>query len=89
MSDGPLIRTASREGVLKFLEYLIDGVRSGHVSSYTSAFLINGVGRHGVTTDDPSAIPFDLSDLEDTTPAESPNAKAAENALFDPPEPKL
>jgi hypothetical protein len=85
----PIIRTGTRDAVIQFLEYLLEGFRAGHISGYTSMFEVTGVGRHCVTTDDPSAIPFDLSDVTGDSPAltspETPSAKAA----LDPEEPKV
>ena len=68
----PIIRTHDRDAVVKFLRYLLDGFESGQIASYTSAFEVTGIGRHAVATNDPSMVPFDLSDIEpssgETTP---------------------
>ena len=71
----PIIRTNDRAAVIEFLEYLLKGFRAGNISGYESRFEPNGIGRHCVSTNDPSAVPFDLSDVEEDTPATAP-AKA-------------
>lgn len=76
MTETPVIRTKDRDAVVRFLEYLVEGFRSGKISSYSSVFEISGIGRHCVTTNDPSAMPFDLSDLDpDATPPTAPGKR--------------